>query len=120
MFGDVCDSNQLLVKTMGKQKGLCLSSHTHTPVCLYRCFCLAYFIKKHTRVPPAVAQKYDPEMFVSEKQRMPVEKIEINGKNTDFHEIRFHKLRAGSSSLNMAEEREEEGERKWTQECAPQ
>lgn len=68
MFGDVCSSNQLLVKTTGKQKGLCLFLHTHTPVCLYRCFCLACFIKEHITVPPAVAQKYDPEGFVSEAE----------------------------------------------------
>lgn len=42
-----------------------------------------------------------------------MEKTEINGKNIDFH-------RAGTSSLNMAEKREEEGERKRTQECALQ
>lgn len=44
---------------------------------------------------------------------MPVEKTEIKGKNIDFHG-------AGTSSLNMAEEREEKGERKRTQECALQ
>lgn len=103
------------------ERSVSLFSHTHTPVCLFRCFCLAYFIKEHTRVPPAVAWKCHPEMFVSEKhKRMPVEKIEIKGKNIDFHGVRFHKLRRGSSSLNMAEEGEEEGERKRTQECAPQ
>lgn len=37
-----------------------------------------------------------------------------------FPWVRFHKLRAGSSSLNMAEEREEEGQRERTQECVPQ
>lgn len=69
MFGDVCGSHQLLVKTTGKQKGLCLSRHTHVTsmprVCLYRRFCFAYFIKEHT----STAQKYDPEMLVSEKDR---------------------------------------------------
>lgn len=68
-----------------------------------------------------MVQKYDPQMFVAEKyKRMPAEKIEIKGKNIDFHGAQFHKLRAGSSRLNMAHEREEKEERKQTQECAPQ
>lgn len=35
MFEDVCSSNQHLVKTMGKQKGLCLSFHTHIHLYAY-------------------------------------------------------------------------------------
>lgn len=35
MFGDVCGSNQLFVKTMSKQKGLGLSFHMHIHVYAY-------------------------------------------------------------------------------------
>lgn len=98
---------------MNRKVHVFLFSHTHIPVCLYRDVCLADLIKEDIRVFPAVAQQYDPEMFVSQKhKKKPVEKIEINGKNVHFHGVRFHKLKADSSSLNTAEKGKEEVERK--------
>lgn len=63
------------------------SSHTLTPVRIDRCFCLAYSIKEHAGVPPAVTWKYIPKTCVSEKHRVHVETTEINGKNIDFNGV---------------------------------